>query len=86
GCRLVQVYCTADDATLLESFRARWEMGQRHPGHLDDLTLADMAANLREHVYSPLALVGPLLRVDTTDPAAVDVGVIIKVVAETLST
>ncbi|MFH1086016.1 MAG: hypothetical protein V1772_09670, partial [Chloroflexota bacterium] len=74
----MQIYITADDATLMQRFRARWEAGQRHPGHLDDLSLADLAANLCGHVYAPLNLDGVLLRVDTARPDAVDLAAIIR--------
>lgn len=76
GAGVIQVLCRADGAARLRRFRAR----ARHPGHADveiGETEADIAA-WRAEDLAPLDLPGPLITVDTTDPATVDVQQVLR--------
>ena len=68
----IQVHCTAQEETLLQRFGRRWRAGRRHPGHADDRAEPAIAERIRAGAYAPLALDGPLVRVDTTDDRYVD--------------
>jgi len=82
-CFVRQVHCDAPAEVLLQRFRDRWEAGQRHPGHDDSTKIATVAASLREQCYGPLRLPGPLLRLDTTDLARVDLHALVARLVET---
>jgi len=73
GFEAIQIHCSAAPELLIERFRRRWGAGLRHPGHADDRTEATVAERIRAGAYGPLALRGPLMRVDTSGPAYVDV-------------
>lgn len=62
--RVLQVHCSADRATLVERLTARAAHRLRHPGHVDDQTLAEIEDMLTSG--SILDLPGPVLTVDTT--------------------
>ena len=69
----IQVYCTADDATLFERFQARAASGERHPGHVDHLAIEKrFLETLRAGKWGILEIGSPLLQVDTTDWTKVD--------------
>jgi len=68
----IQVHCSAQPEALLERFRLRWRAGRRHPGHADDRAEPAIAESIRAGAYAPMALRGPLVRVDTTDDRYVD--------------
>ena len=66
----VQIQCTAAPDVLLARFKAR----NRHPGHVDADTYAEVAEKIEEGGWhEPLRLAGPLYRVDTTDRDASNV-------------
>lgn len=73
GFEAIQLHCSAAPELLIERFRRRWAAGLRHPGHADDRTEAAVAERIRAGVYGPLALRGPLMRVDTSDAGYVNV-------------
>lgn len=57
---VIEIYCYSDEETRMQRFRDRYESGERHSGHVDNLaTLRDVAD------YQPLAI-GSVIRVDTT--------------------
>jgi predicted kinase len=67
--RLVNVHVTAEPETI----RARLaERTDRHSVHYDAVVADAVARQVAEGVYSPLALGGTLLRVDTTSSTHVD--------------
>lgn len=74
GARAVQVQCGADGAALVARFTERVRSGERHPGHRDATNADEFRDELERGWYDPLALPGPVLRVDTTtfDPLAWD--------------
>lgn len=69
--RPFQLLCVAEGATLLSRYAAR--IGTRHPGHHDTEVLATASATLLTGIAEPLGLGGTLITVDTTNPAAIDV-------------
>ncbi|MDQ2807958.1 MAG: ATP-binding protein [Chloroflexota bacterium] len=72
GFRPIEIDCHAAGPVLLARFQARAAAGTRHPGHVETDDPAAWAADLLPGYYPALALGGLLLRVDTTDFAAVD--------------
>jgi hypothetical protein len=66
--RLVQVHCCAPSDLLLNRCRGR----DRHPGHLDDTNVSEVAAAIDEGRHEPLELEGELIELDTS--REVDVG------------
>jgi hypothetical protein len=78
GFRLVQIYCVADGAVLLERFRSRAETNERHPGHVETANMAEFESILLRGRLDPLPLGGPIIEVDTTDIAKVDAGAITR--------
>jgi predicted kinase len=78
GFRPVQVCCVADGAILLERLRSRATSDERHPGH-DDLThMAELEPALLRGRLDPLPLDGPIIEVDTTHFAQVDIAAITR--------
>jgi predicted kinase len=72
GARLVQVHCHAAGSILVERYLARVASGERHPGHVDDLTIDEYRERLLAAKPEPLAISGRTLVIDTTDPAGID--------------
>jgi predicted kinase len=70
--RPIEVICYAAGPVLAARFLARAQTAARHPGHAETGDLGEWLADLERGPYPALALGGPLLRVDTTDWAAVD--------------
>ncbi len=85
GCDILQLYCTAAPDVLTQRYRARWQNGERHPGHVEDTRLADFDAALRADAYAPLSVGGRMLTVDTTDFAAVDEQALVAAVRAALA-
>lgn len=84
GCRLLVIHCQAEPAVILERFRLRWQDGRRHPGHIDDVSIAELA----ERVAAPerrLALGDSTITLDTTEPAAIDVSSLIAILQAMLA-
>ena len=61
--RVVQVFCSARPDLLLQRFAER---ADRHPGHLDDVTLRELGPRLLADEWRPLALPGAVVEVDTS--------------------
>jgi predicted kinase len=69
--RALQIVCTASREALLERFASR--SGSRHPGHIDDERLEDVAESIDAGRWRTLELEGETIEVDTTDWSNVDV-------------
>lgn len=65
---LLQIFCAADSATLLSRFEKRASSGERHPGHADHCSLAELRESLDTGLYGKLDLPGRLVTIDTTNP------------------
>jgi predicted kinase len=85
GCRLLILHCQATPAVLRRRIRERWEAGRRHPGHVDDQSLAEMDAQ-REEPDRRLALDAPSIAIDTTAPDRLDYPAILTAVRAALGT
>lgn len=70
-CRAFQVICRVDPTVQRVRYEERWRSGQRHPGHVDDVAIADVVREPGD-AYAPMPLDGPVVEVDTTDWATVD--------------
>ena len=70
--RLVQIHCHADGSVLVERYLARVTSGERHPGHVDHLTIGEQREQLLAATPTPLAIQGATLVIDTTDPVHID--------------
>ena len=81
GFRPVQVCCVTDGAALLERCRSRAATDERHPGHGELANMAELEPILLRGRIDPLPLDGPIIEVDTTDFAQVDMEVIFRAVA-----
>ena len=68
--RALQVVCTGEPEVLLRRYEAR--AGTRHPGHFDELRLADVREALGAGRWRALRLEGETVEVDTTDWGEVD--------------
>jgi predicted kinase len=68
----VQIQCRADGPTLLARFLARARSPDRHPGHRDQQNVQELQADLLRGYYDDLDIGGVTLRIDTTDPGAID--------------
>jgi predicted kinase len=70
----IQFHCYSEERVLLERFQNRANTPERHPGHVDHLTLDDLRISLELSEYQPLALTGSVYEVNTTDFSRVDYG------------
>jgi predicted kinase len=70
GCRFFIVHCRAEPTVLRRRFQERWRSGERHPGHVDDVSLAELDERLGADPR--LTLAAPLVVVDTTEPVRID--------------
>jgi predicted kinase len=68
----VEVHCFADGSVLVERYLERVRSGQRHPGHVDDVTIDEQRERLLAVTPSPLMLGGAEVLVDTSNPATID--------------
>ncbi len=81
----LQIVCTCTREVALARYAARWEAGQRHPGHGEGELIAEMARALDADEFAPLPLDGETLRLDTSDPAAADYGPFIAAIQQRLT-
>jgi predicted kinase len=78
GFRPIQVCCVAEGAVLLERVRMRATSGERHPGHVELSSMAELEPVLLRGRLDPLPLHGPIIEVDNTDFAKVYVEAITR--------
>lgn len=76
--RPVQLRCVASPAVMVERYLARIAACERHPGHCERPDAASVALVQGLGWIEPLALGGPLLTVDTTDPATLDLAAVVR--------
>ncbi len=82
GFEIVQVLCFAEGEVVFERFRHRVESGERHPGHMDHLSIEAFRGYLMMGKCAPLEVPCRLLEVDTTDFVKVDIKEIIRQIEE----
>ena len=71
--REVQVLLSTPAGLLRRRYAGRTDSGERHPGRVDRLRMGDFDPVALARRNRPLGLVGPVLRVDTSSLAALDV-------------
>ncbi len=72
GVRIVEIHCFAAGEVLVDRYRARVASGDRHPGHVDHVTIDEYRDRLLAAVPQPLTIAGKSVAIDTTDPASID--------------
>ena len=77
---LVEVHCRAPASVCARRFRARWDAGDRHPGHVSDWSEERYLAETADRRFVPLKESDVLVEVDTDDCVNVDVDEIAKVI------
>jgi predicted kinase len=71
-CRFFQINCWADADILIERYRERVKIGDRHPGHLDDSTDPALREQLAGGGYEPLDIGGDVHELNMNDKDAID--------------
>ncbi|HEX2492184.1 MAG TPA: ATP-binding protein [Steroidobacter sp.] len=80
--RFVQVFCTAEPEILIQRWRVRVERSERHPGHVDFDSTAEIEAELRARGSAPLPVGQPAIVLESReDKAAVFGDVVASVLA-----
>lgn len=64
----LQIICRADGKVLLDRFLARMESEERHAGHQDLAWIEAYKERLLQGHFTPLALDGRIIEIDTTTP------------------
>ena len=67
-----QIQCKTDGQVLLERFKKRSLSGERHPGHVDNLTYEEFKPSLLKGKDEFLDIGGEVLEIDTTHFEAID--------------
>ena len=75
--RPVQLRCVAAREVMVARYLARIAAGERHPGHCERPDAASVEAVRSLGAIRPLGLGGPLLTVDTSAPAALDLAPVV---------
>lgn len=83
--RAIQIICQAPAELLFQRFRQRAETGQRHEGHVDLSSLAELQASLQPQRPVQLQIEGSVIPVDTTDFAMVAYETILEQVSRLMN-
>ena len=75
--RPFQVMCRTEGKVLVERYRARAKDPDRHPGHVDLETLAEIEPVLTGGRLEPLGIGGEIIELDTTDFSKINVAGIV---------
>ena len=78
-----QIICRAPPAVLHARYEERWRSGERHPGHVDDVAIADVMREGQD-AYVAMPLEGPMVELDTTDWDAIDYNALLARVRQSL--
>jgi len=81
----LQVFCRAEPAVILQRFIARAASSERHPGHVDHLTLEEVRRSLENDEFTALDIGGQVITVDTTDFAKIDYGQILRLLRQAVT-
>jgi len=76
----IQLVCDSDQETLVDRFRARAEVGNRHPRHGDNDVLGGLRAYLAREMSLAMDIGGSVIEIDTTDFYTMDYGAILDAV------
>ncbi len=77
-----QIQCVTQGNVLYQRFKDRAATAERHPGHVESQNMAEFKPFLLLGEDAPLEIGGPLLRVDTTDFAALNYQNIVAAIRE----
>lgn len=77
-----QISCQADSDVLLDRFKNRSKMSNRHPGHLDDLSLPFFKDDILKGKTDKLDIGGYFFDINTTDFAKVDYNKLFNAIRE----
>ena len=80
----LQIVCTCTREVALARYAARWQAGERHPGHGEGDLLGELTRALDADEFTPLNLGGETLWLDTTDPTTVDYAPLIAAIRSRL--
>jgi hypothetical protein len=80
----IQIVCHCDGSVLWERFKHRDASGERHPGHADQSSYAELAPLLLRGNTVPLGIGGHVIDLDTTDGNAVDYAALLATVRQAL--
>ena len=66
---IIQIYCSCKPEIAIERFIARVESGERHPGHVDQMSRGELETHIRSwgEKNTPLPLEGTLIHLDTSN-------------------
>ena len=62
----LQIVLKCERDVLVQRFRARWDSGTRHPGHVDHLPNEEELAAILDSDYHAMDLGGQVIEIDTT--------------------
>jgi predicted kinase len=82
--KAIEIQCVADGDIIVERYRLRWEAGNRHPGHVDPETYAELLPALSLGRLPRLGLQGEYFEVNTTSFEKVDVEGILRKIDQLL--
>ena len=68
----VQVVLKCERDVLVQRIRARWDLGKRHPGHVDNLVSNEELAMILNSDFQAMDLGGHVIEIDTTDFDKID--------------
>ena len=80
----MEIMCHCDGPVLFERFKRRAEAGERHAGHVDHQSYAELAPLLLRGTTAPLGIGGQVIDVDTTDWNRVDYAALLAMVVQAL--
>lgn len=72
GYRSVEIFLETEPSVLFERYKARWNSGERHRGHVDNERFLEFEKKLKEDVLLPLGISDKMIKIDTTDFNKVD--------------
>jgi len=62
----IQIVCETKGEIIFQRFKKRFESGNRHPGHRDDVVCEEYKDDLLKGDYKPLKIGGKIIKADTT--------------------
>jgi predicted kinase len=80
----IQIVCHCDGPVLWERFKRRAEAGERHAGHVDHASYAELAPTLLRGTTAPLGIGGLAIDIDTTDWNTIDYAALLATVKQAL--
>jgi broad-specificity NMP kinase len=76
----IQIICETKGEVLYDRFKKRFESGNRHPGHCDEIVCEEIREDLLKSDYKPLQIGGKIIKVNTTSFRSVNIDNIINTI------